>query len=75
MPSDFEFWSLIITALAAVVPWAFSIHTKVAVIASSVESLPAMFEELRDMLEEHESRLDEHDEAIAAIRQKASPGH
>jgi hypothetical protein len=34
-----------------------------------------MFEELRDMLEEHESRLDEHDEAIAAIRKKADPGH
>lgn len=72
MPNDFEFWSLVITALAAVVPWAFSIHAKVAVIAQSVESLPEMFAELRDMLEEHELRLNDHDEAIAAIRQKTN---
>ena len=31
-----EVWMLVLTAVCAVVPWAFSIHAKVAVIASCV---------------------------------------
>jgi len=71
--SDLEFWSLVLTVAAAVVPWAFSLHAKVAVIASSVETLPEMFEELRDMLEEHEARLNQHDKAIEALKETSSP--
>ena len=55
-------------------PWAFSVHAKIAVIANSVESLPAMFSELKDMLEEHEARLDDHDKAIATLKKTPSPG-
>lgn len=75
MHSDLEFWSLVLALSAAVVPWAFSVHAKVAIIAHSVESLPEMFEELRDMLEEHESRLNDHDKAIASLKETPSPRH
>jgi|GEM_PF-2114613 len=74
MSFEHEVWMLAISIAAAVIPWAFSLHAKVAVIANSVESLPEMFEELRATLEEHEDRLDEHDEAIQALAQKTSPG-
>ena len=74
MHTDLEFWSMVITCAAAVVPWAFSIHSKVALIASAVEALPEMVQELRDMLEEHETRLDEHDEALAALAKEAKAG-
>lgn len=74
MHSDLEFWSLVLAVAAATVPWAFSVHAKIAVIANSVESLPAMFSELRDMLEEHETRLDDHDKAIATLKKTPSPG-
>jgi xanthosine utilization system XapX-like protein len=67
MSPETELWMLGISVAAAVIPWAFSLHAKVAVIANSVESLPEMFEELRATLEEHEVRLDQHDEAIQAL--------
>jgi hypothetical protein len=63
-----------LTVAAAVVPWAMSIHAKVAVIAKSVEELPALVKELRETLEEHEVRLDRHDEEIKAIKDKATAG-
>ena len=58
---EIELWMLLATVAIAVVPWAMSIHAKVAVIAHSVESLPEIVGELRDCIEEHESRLAEHD--------------
>lgn len=70
MSFESEVWMLGISVAAAVIPWAFSLHAKVAVIANSVESLPEMFEELRATLEEHEDRLDEHDKAIKTLSQK-----
>jgi len=73
--SDLEFWSLVLALSAAVVPWAFSVHAKVAIIAHSVESLPEMFEELRHMLQEHESRLNDHDKAIASLKETPSSRH
>jgi len=73
MSFEGEVWMLVISAAAAVIPWAFSLHAKVAVIANSVESLPEMFEELRATLEEHEERLDEHEQAIQTLHQKTSP--
>jgi ABC-type molybdate transport system permease subunit len=74
MRIDVEFWMLVLAASAAVVPWAFSIHAKVAVIASSVESLPEIVEELREALEEHEARLDEHAEEIQALKAQTRVG-
>jgi ABC-type molybdate transport system permease subunit len=69
-----ELWMLGISVAAAVVPWAFSLHAKVAVIASSVESLPRMLDELRQTIEEHEVRLNAHDKTIEALSQASTPG-
>ena len=44
MNGEAEFWMVVITAACAVVPWAFSLHAKVAVIANSVEALPQFVE-------------------------------
>ena len=74
MQVELEFWMLALSVAAAVIPWAFSIHAKVAVIANSVESLPEIVEEMREALQEHEVRLDEHAEAIAAIQKAARAG-
>lgn len=71
---DAEWLMVLVTAAVAVVPWAFSIHAKVAVIAQSVEALPEVVAELRGVLQEHEHRLDEHAEAIEALKKTASPG-
>lgn len=64
MSVDAEMWILIATVVVAVVPWAMSIHAKVAVIAHAVESLPEVVEELRLTLQEHEHRLEKHDAEI-----------
>ena len=72
MSPETELWMLGISVAAAVIPWAFSLHAKVAVIANSVESLPEMFEELRATLEEHEVRLNQHDEEIKALSKAPS---
>jgi hypothetical protein len=74
MQVELEFWMLALSVAAAVIPWAFSIHAKVAVIANSVESLPEIVEEMREALQEHEVRLDEHAEAIAAIQKATRAG-
>lgn len=73
MSEQFEFWMLALSAAIAVVPWAFSLHAKVAVIASSVESLPRLLDELRKTLDEHEQRLNQHDQKIAAFQITAGP--
>lgn len=74
MSLDIEIWMVLITVLIAVVPWAMSIHAKVAVIASSVESLPQIVGELREVLQEHEYRLDQHAQEIQALKKTAGPG-
>ena len=66
-----EMLILFATAAMAVIPWAMSMHAKVAVIASAVENLPDVVEELRQVLKEHESRLNEHAEEIASLKAKA----
>lgn len=70
---DIEIWMLVATVLVATIPWAMSIHAKVAVIASSVESLPDVVEELRSMLAEHEARLDHHAKEIETLKEAAGP--
>jgi len=69
-----EIWMIALPVACAIVPWAFSIHAKVAVIASSVESLPEIVEELREALVEHEHRLDEHAKEIEALKATARTG-
>ena len=69
-----EMWVLALTAACAVVPWAFSIHAKVAVIASSVESLPQVVDEIREALAEHEARLNEHAKEIQTLKVQARTG-
>lgn len=71
---EVELWMLIATVAAAVVPWAFSMHAKVAVIAHSVESLPEIVAELRDCIAEHEARLEIHDKEISALKVSAKAG-
>jgi hypothetical protein len=75
MSPETELWMLGVSVAAAVIPWAFSLHAKVAVIANSVETLPEMFEELRDMIAEHEERLDSHEEAITALKKASTVDH
>lgn len=72
MSPDIEFWAIVLSAMAAVVPWAFSLHAKVAVIANSVEALPEIVEEIREALQEHEDRLDEHAQKIEALQKTAN---
>lgn len=66
---EVEVWMIAITGACAVIPWAFSIHAKVAVIASSVQDLPDVVDELREILREHEHRLDEHASKIEALQE------
>lgn len=71
---EVEIWMLVVSGACAIVPWAFSIHAKVAVIASAVENLPQVVEELRQVLHEHEHRLDQHASEIQALKEKTTTG-
>jgi outer membrane murein-binding lipoprotein Lpp len=66
---EIEVWMILLTGACAVVPWAFSMHAKVAVIASAVQDLPEVVDELREILREHEHRLDEHASKIQALQE------
>lgn len=66
---EVEVWMILLTGACAVVPWAFSMHAKVAVIASAVQDLPQVVDELREILREHEHRLDEHASKIQALQE------
>jgi Tfp pilus assembly protein FimV len=72
---EVEVWMLAATVVVAVVPWAMSIHAKVAVIAHAVEALPQIVDELREALQEHEHRLERHDAEIAALQKATGPRH
>lgn len=74
MSFDLELWMLGVTVLVATIPWAMSIHAKVAVIASSVESLPEIVNELRHVLQEHEFRLDQHAKEIETLKKTTGAG-
>ena len=71
---EVEIWMLVVSGACAIVPWAFSIHAKVAVIASAVENLPQVVEELRQVLHEHEHRLDQHASEIQALKETTKAG-
>jgi hypothetical protein len=54
-----------VTVLAAVVPWAMSIHAKVAIIAQAMEGVP-------ELVQKTQVRLEQHEKAIAALQAAAS---
>jgi len=66
-----ELWMLFISVAAAVVPWAFSIHAKVAVIAEAIQTVPMMFEQVKGILREHEERLDLHEKELSSLKTPA----
>jgi hypothetical protein len=70
-----DFWMIAVAVGAAVIPWAFSIHAKVAVIADTVQRMPEMFEELKETLADHEARLEVHEQEIQTLKNKAAPSH
>lgn len=59
---------LLATLVAAVVPWAMSIHAKVSTIAAAMEGLP-------DMVRESQLKLERHEQAIQALQKATAAGH
>jgi len=57
-----------ITILIAVVPWAMSIHAKVATIAQAMEGVP-------ELVRETKARLDQHETQIKALQKAATARH
>ena len=74
MSLETEAWLVLISIAAAVVPWALSLHAKVAVIASSVEHLPELVQELHHTITTHEARLDRHEKEIETLKDKTGSG-
>lgn len=52
---------ILVTVLVAAIPWAMSMHAKVAIIANAMEGLP-------ELVRETQARLDVHDTAIKALQ-------
>lgn len=75
MSTETELWMLFISVAAAVIPWAFSIHAKVALIAQVVAQIPEVLDKLKATINEHERRLDRHDQEIQAIKTSAGTRH
>lgn len=59
---------MIVTVLIAVVPWAMSIHAKVALIAQSMEGLP-------ELVQKTQVKLQSHEQAIQALQAAAVARH
>jgi hypothetical protein len=57
-----------ITLLVAVVPWAMSMHAKVATIAHAMEGLP-------ELVHRTHARLEEHEKAITALQAATAARH
>ena len=57
-----------ITLFVAVVPWAMSIHAKVALIAHAMEGLP-------ELVHQTHAKLEEHEKAITALQAAAAARH
>ena len=58
----------------AAIPWAFSIHAKVAVIAESVKIFPEIVQELRRKVDCHEQQLQQHARQIETLQTSPRPG-
>ena len=55
-----EQWAILITVAIAVVPWAFSVHAKLAAIAEAVKAIPTLWNKLdqqEDILQGHALEL------------------
>lgn len=74
MTIDIEIVAVLASVVAACIPWAFSIHAKVALIAHSVEALPELVRRLEGKLDTHEDRLDRHEKEIQALKGSPKPG-
>jgi hypothetical protein len=59
---------LLITVVVAVVPWAMSIHAKVALIAQAMEGMP-------ELVRETHATLQKHEQAIKALQASAAARH
>jgi hypothetical protein len=59
----------------AAVPWAFSIHAKVAVIAESVRVFPEIVHELRQRVDRHERQLQQHETQLKTLRPATETGN
>jgi hypothetical protein len=59
---------LLATLVAAVVPWAMSIHAKVSTIAHAMEGLP-------ELVRESQLKIERHEQAIQALQKAAAAGH
>jgi len=59
---------IVITVLIAVVPWAMSIHAKVALIAHAMEGMP-------EFVSKTQARLEHHEQAIQALQAAAAARH
>lgn len=57
-----------ITLIVSVVPWAMSIHAKVAMIANAMEGLP-------ELVHRTQAKLEEHEKAITALQAAAAARH
>lgn len=59
---------LLATVVAAVVPWAMSIHAKVSTIAAAMQGLP-------ELVRESQLKIERHEQAIQALQKAAAAGH
>jgi hypothetical protein len=59
---------LMITLVLAVVPWAMSIHAKVALIAQAMEGMP-------ELVRETHATLKQHEQAIKTLQASAAARH
>lgn len=59
---------IVITIALAVVPWAMSMHAKVALIAHAMEGMP-------EFISKTQARLEHHEQAIQALQTAAAARH
>lgn len=59
---------LLATLVAAVVPWAMSIHAKVSTIAQAMDGLP-------QLVRESQLKIERHEQSIQALQKAATAGH
>lgn len=59
---------LLATLIAAVVPWAMSIHAKVSTIAQAMDGLP-------QLVRESQLKIERHEQSIQALQKAATAGH
>jgi hypothetical protein len=61
-----EQWAILVTVSLAAVPWAFSVHAKLAAIAEAVKAIPALWHKV----DQHGDVLQGHALEIARIKQR-----